>query len=632
MQIDTWGAIAPLVLIAALALVGIGAAMALAVRWNPVDAFLAAPALGVTGVLSAGVLVRLAGLPWTPLTAAVPIAAGVGLLAWLGRRASPTPTPSGPADAAAVAVGLLASAVLVAVPLMTGAPRPTSISQLADTSFHLSATRLLAETQSGSLLDAGKVLWNTPFLYPGGFHVLAASLVAWLGVETTVAAHAVVLVAMALIFPASLMLLTRTLAPGQPAVTAGAGAASSLFMMFPFFIGTFGPTWSNMLSTAMIPLLLALLARLTPRQALDGATLTPTLLLAVAVTCGIAGAQPNGLYGAALLGAPLVLLQLARQDAPRHVRVRRMLVAAGGVAVLLALTIAFPAKVQFEHVPGPGPELMPMLMVGAMIGYGVWEHHLGILAVQLLGLGYAVWRRRWWPVVAFVLVEIGWFVTSSPAAGLVRHLSWPWWHTPYRILALAVIPATVLVGFGVQAAWDLARARGRAVGVLAGALTVGLLATGGWLETGDRVNQVRGYYQPEAPGYWFVTPDDFTALRELGGLVPAGDAVAVNPWVGGEYLHVASGRRPLFPQSYAALRSADADLLGRQLAQISTAPAVCEAAQRLGVTHVITGGRTWRVPDRERPLYQGLEGVPNAPGFTRVATSGAFTLYALPAC
>lgn len=124
MEVTWWGAL-PLVALAAVALVLIGWAVAWALRWSPLDGALAGPGLGVVVLLCLGVVVRVVGLPWHPLVAAV----GLGLVILVARLVSPSaPARLGNPEGIerrtwpAALMGIVAGGVASCAPVVLGIP------------------------------------------------------------------------------------------------------------------------------------------------------------------------------------------------------------------------------------------------------------------------------------------------------------------------------------------------------------------------------------------------------------------------------------------------------------------------------------------------------------------------------
>jgi hypothetical protein len=166
------------------------------------------------------------------------------------------------------------------------------------------------------------------------------------------------------------------------------------------------------------------------------------------------------------------------------------------------------------------------------------------------------------------------------------------------------------------------------VAVLA-VLALFVLLTQG-LYTGQHREVLGPYFHPTEEVDSFVTPQELTALRTLAARVPAGAVVAENPWNGGSYMYLVSGRRMLFP-SEKSMRPGDPQLLARRLDDAGSDPAVCRAAQSQRVRFALTGG-TPATKGRSPLQYRGIDAVGSSPAFRQVAEAAPYRLYELVGC
>jgi hypothetical protein len=139
-------------------------------------------------------------------------------------------------------------------------------------------------------------------------------------------------------------------------------------------------------------------------------------------------------------------------------------------------------------------------------------------------------------------------------------------------------------------------------------------------------------YREEGPDYSWVTPQEYAALPQLSGFVPAGSVVAANPYRGGMFFYVASGVEVFYPTENS-LMLPDRRLIGTSLTLVESLPAVCSAAARHRVEYVLTGGsmHIWGVLDHTAE-YAGVDAVADNPRFEVVAQSGPYTLRRVPKC
>lgn len=122
----------------------------------------------------------------------------------------------------------------------------------------------------------------------------------------------------------------------------------------------------------------------------------------------------------------------------------------------------------------------------------------------------------------------------------MRYLTWPWWNGMQRVLAVATIPAAILVGLGGQGIAALFERRGRQFMAVAVAVVLLSMTAAMGMRAPWKIATLGHWYSQS--GYPRITSPELASLRELGSMVPESSAVAINPWLGGEYLYLASGR------------------------------------------------------------------------------------------
>jgi hypothetical protein len=155
-----------------------------------------------------------------------------------------------------------------------------------------------------------------------------------------------------------------------------------------------------------------------------------------------------------------------------------------------------------------------------------------------------------------------------------------------------------------------------------------VLGTHGYVQ--EHRDFLRGYFFPGKARSW-ASDAELRALRELSARIPPEALTAANPWSGGTYLYIVSGRRLLIPTE-KALRPGDRELLAAELDRAGTDPDVCAAARRQNVQYAITGGIPFLWGEDRVDLYRGIDSVGASDAFTKVATAGPYTLYRLTGC
>jgi hypothetical protein len=258
-------------------------------------------------------------------------------------------------------------------------------------------------------------------------------------------------------------------------------------------------------------------------------------------------------------------------------------------------------------------------------------------ALVLAGLVVVVLRHRQqlWLPVAFLAVGGLYYLNTAVDSETTRLLTWPWYNNAPRLSALLVVPAAVLATAALAAAASgLERlvSRWRPLGGTAATAAVAaaylLVSLGG--STPAHQALLEPFFKEKADYAW-ADRSELGALRELGRQLPADARVAANPYSGGSFLYLVSGRRVLYT-SEKAMAAGDLQLIGRKIDEIGSDPEVCAAVRRQGVTHVLTGGTPSSFGPNRDKRYAGLAGVSLSPDFEYVTQAGPFRLFRVVGC
>jgi hypothetical protein len=635
----TWVEALPVVAVAVLLMFGPGALAARlgGASWSTsiaVGPLLTTTALTVTGVLAAAAGVRWS--VWVFAAGAVVLWGAFGLLGLALRRGPEPRGDGGPVSSLLVAGGIALLGVAAVVLPTTGSP--TAFPQSPDTLYHLGTIEWMLQGGDISVLHAGgfSSVSGTGF-YPAAFHDFAATLALLTGTSPVVAASSTILVIAGIVWPLGVVLLARQLLGHGwwPSMAAGLGAIA--FSSFPFWLMSYGVLWPNVYGQAILPAAIALLVTAVrgPRR------LRSTLLVAASLP-GLGLAHPNAFIAFGLIAVAIVVGDLASriwQDRRDH-RGRAIALACGLVVGLAAFAGAWAlatersAAMRASNPRGPemtlrdglvdavffGPrDLSPLWVVGVLVLVG---------AVTLL-----VRRKHWWVLLAHAAFGLLYVLDASVDSSRTRLLTWPWYNNSPRLAALMVLTGALLFAVALTGATDLAAKvlRGRLPQWVAPAAVAALVvaATGG---LGHSAQQgALGQYFDRPAERSFATAAEIDGLRLLGRRIPASSVVAANPWKGATYLYLTSDRRLLFPTE-KSFAPGDRELLGRHLDDAASDPAVCAAARRQHVDYVITGGTTMTASGGQAARYRGIDDVPKASGFTKVASAAGYDLYRLDAC
>ena len=648
----SWPQLLPAVVVAVAVFLVPGALLLRSIGIGWLTALLAAPVVSVAVIVAAGVAMRAVGVTWTAATGlvAVMVVVVVGLLAaraigsrW--PRIAERPTASAAAVRAVLTVGTvcLAAGYLV---FAGGADSPLAIPQMPDVVFHLGAVEWMVRHGSASALDVTQYAqMESPLSYPGVFHAVTAATVAWTGLPVTATWHAMLIVVVGVVWPFGVMLLARVVLGRSTAVLIAAGLFTLVFTSFPTRFLAWGPLWSNLLADALLPAVLAgALCAVAPTAMLADRAFaggrTRSLGYAALGLLVLLGTQPNAVASGAIMGGAVVAgalphwrVALDRRWAERWVRLPWFLVGVGlatafSIVVIPAKMFAINAHVRASWAVA-GAE-------AATLFDGNWLQAGVVLALVVMGaVRLARDRRRRWVVgslAAFVVIFLALYALNGP---IVRLITWLWWNDHYRVQAVLVLPAVVCATAGAVAigAWlarrrpDPARVRQGLIALVA--ITVVVALRGGIPVHRDLLDAT---YREDSPQYSWVLPQEYAALTQLAGFVPAGSVVAANPYRGGMFFYVAGGVEVLFPTENS-LQLLDRRLLGTSIQRVESLPQVCAAAVRQRVDFVLTGGdmHIWGVLDHTAE-YAGVDATAFVPTFEVVARAGPYTLRRVPTC
>jgi hypothetical protein len=649
-----WWDVVPVALTAAVVLFvpGFAAARLVGVR-GPLG-LVVAPVTTTTAVVALGVGFAAVGLPWTTATLVLGVLVTWCLAYLVGlplRRRSARSVPEASASDRAFWLAIVGASIfgLIAVTLVLAgvASSPEAFPQHPDTIFHLGDAQWMLEHRDASVLHAHG--FDSPLgtgFYPAAFHVLVASTAMLTGVPVVVATTAFVIVVCGVAWPIGMVLLSRVVLAPTLAVSAAAAVAAMAFTVFPYKLLGFGVLWPNAFGQALVPATLgAALLLVRGYEARRNVARGPLAVVTIATIPGLVVAHPNALFTLAILLAvaitgAVVSAAWRSRDRPRRAAAQLGLLALGLAATAAAVTTVRPANM--VATGDPGPELDRLGAFWDLFWFaprGARDLHLVTVGV-LVGLVWVAVRvpRGRWIIPAFALTWLMVWLNVAVDDPATRYLTWPWYNQAFRLGAVNVIPAALLLTAGLvtaatalTAAAHALRLRSAWLPALATALTLIAFVAATRGGVGAHRQSINYYFHPTQAGSW-ATPKELMSLRALARHIPADAVVAANPWNGGTYLYVVSGRRLLIPTE-KALSPGDRTLIASSLDQAGTDPAVCAAVRRQHVTYAITGGDAfhWAAPEDER-AYAGIDAVGRSSAFTKVSASAPYTLYRLTSC
>ena len=643
----SWLAATPVVMIAIIVLFlpGLVGARLVGVSW--LTALTLSPGLSTSTVILTGVAAPMVGLRWGPFS----LCLGIAML-WLGafilgrRLRHRAPVEPRWNSSLAVGIAVLIAAVGVATVLMPVAGSPQAFPQHPDTIFHLGDAQWMLEHGDISVLHASGFSSPTSGFYPAAFHGMVVTIAQLSGASVVVSTSAFVLVIAGLAWPLGCILLARTILGPSKAVVIAVGVTSVAFSAYPFMLMGFGVLWPNLFGQTLLPSALALLAislGVTRVERVPIVGRSRALWLLLATVPGLALAHPNAFVTLLVFGYLMIagwLINKAwrvRISSHRHAMVILIIWLTITLVGAIAMTAIAPGSMKATGKPGPElgrHEAITDTLLFAPRGAAL----LWILAVfVLIGVGVVLIRRVGpkWLVAALVLMMAMFYLNVAVDTSAARLLTWPWYNNAVRLAAVGVLPAALLAAAGLAAAAQLLKASlGRLHLTDAGAGLITalafLIATGGAYTTAHRA-VIWPFFHP-VPSHSWASPTELESLHYLAQYIPKDAKVAANPWDGGTYLYIVSGRHLLLPTEKSVVPG-DRALLAAHLAQAGRSPQVCAAAKRQHVRYAITGGRpfAWGAATA-RNDFHGIDRVGSSSAFRLVATKAPYKLYEMTRC
>lgn len=645
----SWREAIPVLVVAVALLFVPGTLAALAARARLLAAIAIGPVLTSTFLTVSGVVCGALGIRWTVPVLFVSLALCVIVVGAAGRLLSKRTTPVEGGPLLGTAVGVVVALAVFLVAMGKELPTPEAIPQHPDTIFHLGAAQWMLEHGDISVLHAAGFATPTGTgFYPAAFHDFTSSIALLTGSSVVVASSVFVITIAAIAWPLGCAVLAMSLLGRRASVAIAAAIASVCFTGYPYFLMGFGVLWPNLFGQALLPAALLLVVSVTGSPAEQGYAAAPRrmslFLLAVSLP-GLTLAHPNAFVSLCVFVAILVLGRVVaygwRARRERGALVRNGAVGLGIVVVALGGLAQRPQGM--FNTGAAGPEASAARALHDMVLFSPRETRpLVLLSVFVIAGALILLFRRpgaRWVAVGLALFSCLFWVNVAVDSDAARFFTWPWYNNAVRIQAVGVLPAVIAAATAFVYVGDLAarylrshrpslREHHAGLAAVGALLAVFLVVTQGYV--GAHAAILHRYFHPKPADSW-VTNQELRSLRALSQHIPPNEVVAANPWNGGTYLYVVSGRRLLVPTEKANT-SPDRELLSRHLNEVGTNPEICTVAERQHVEWAITGGRPFSWSKGREKLYAGIDHVGTSPAWKPVASSAPYTLYERIAC
>lgn len=654
----TWSHFALAYVLGAVFLLGPGYLFLSAVRLPAWHRVLLAPLVSAAWVAGLGIVFAWVGLRydgWTVIAATVVVAAAVGAVVrltpaggWLMSDRDTAAARTSPAVWLALAGTLVVSAAIWCVQFLRSLSGPAAITRAYDTPWHASIIKMFLTTGDGSTLTAAGVDHTVgSTFYPAAWHDMVA-LTAGLGHAPVFGGiNAVVMGELTLVWPLSMIAFVTALFGRRAVPVVATGIVGCLFAAFPLTFLSWGIIYSNLYGYALLPALSALCVWLFADRLPDG---LGRRIVAIAFVVGFVGdaiAQPNAVFTLAVLMLPMILGVLYRWLAPRS-----RWVALGACVALVVVGAA--AWVGVAHTPmmhrtttldRPTAGSLGKAVTSALFqGYGKGRDQWALALAVLLGvvLLLALRRCRQWLVASYVLISLCYVVSASQQ--VETHLHWlrmnltGYWYNDYNRLAGATIMIAVpLAVVAIDIVVEYAERRlPQAVAVATAAVVALALAAG--VLTSSQFHQHRSELREMAARNSELYGGRVAFLRRVSRTVPAGQAVANNPFDGSVYGWSLFGLDVFFKsysQNWIGDMSPAMVQVANHLDQAARDPRVCAALRQYHVTYALkmsTRGRLITTVWHGTRIWTGQHLTAHTPGFKPVMHGPGATLYKITAC
>ena len=579
---------------------------------------------------------------WTPVVlTAIAVAAVAAAVNVLSRRGRERPVPTRRTGLLSLWV-LAGAAVLIGAQVITVIGSPENISQSFDNVFHLNAVRYVLDTGSASPLTVGSMTSETGgvWFYPSGWHGTVALVAQISGASIMTASNATTILVAALVWPASVLLLTRTLMGGSPVVMIAAGALSGLIPAFPILMLDYGVLYPYLLGVALVPAALAAMLALLGLDREEPSR--PAVILVFAVLGalpGIAVAHPGAFVAwmvLAMVAAVIAYIALLRRRPGRAAVIRYSVVM--GVAVLAAAGAWKVLKPAAEARGWPVEQSVAQA-IGQAITVAPTYGNVPWIVVALLAVGVvAAFRERRRPQVfalaALFVVGMLYVVASAlPWHQLRDLLTAAWYNNAPRLAALLPLVVIPLAagGAAVLVRWIRERLastdRKRPVLVVTSAIV--LLALGGQAYASLEAVRMASAVYMYTDDSRLLTLDEKTLLERIPEEVPEDAAIAGSAWTGAGLAYAFSDRDVLMPHMLMDFSDDDLEILD-DLVDARPGTAVCEAIDRTRVLYLLDFG-TREIHGAEHE-YDGLADPEDSDALTLVDEVGDARLYRVTGC
>jgi hypothetical protein len=482
-----------------------------------------------------------------------------------------------------------------------------AIPQRWDPVFHANGIRYIAETGDGGLYGVSSVNRYGPEgsqFYPNAYH-LAGSLVYMITGATVPTVINAMTLPIAGLFGLSMAALVREC--GGRSVLAGAAALTAAAVNSGVYESISNGLVPFALSTAFTPLAPMIMHRYLVRP-----NVTNGMVLVLAAA-GLLVVHSSALFAGLLFAVPMLIHRWWTESSTIGKDIKHLLpiAVAGGALTILQLLGALD---QAAGAYGYRPWNSAKPIREALWHLFMFQHtapYPQYVLVAFLVIGVLTYRRlnglRWMTGAALIFGTFWMLVACWGGLSWVIVLSRPWWNDHFRMIALAMIPFSLLVAHGMAETqrWLAKVATERLpgftkrrsavrVGSAAAVVVVIGVASLGFYAPLNKEVVAHAYHKSKRDragemGQIAVTPLEEKAMYKMAEIAEPGERVMNDRNDGSVWLYALTGVKSVAAHYDDNVPPKDAALLADHFREYPTNPEVRAAVKRLNIKHVFVG-------------------------------------------
>lgn len=534
-----------------------------------------------------------------------------------------------------------------------------------DNQTHLTAVRAFLDSGTWSSLAVDQYLaapkTADPYLsgqsfYPAALHDIVCFVCSLTSVSVPCGFNAVNTVFVAIVVPASLFSLIKSVFPGERFALAAGAVTAGASAVFPWWLFIAGPLYPNFAGFALVPACAGCCIALLKTH-LVIRKLPSVAVLVLCIIASLALLQPNTLFYffiiIAAFGSSLIY---------HGVRERKGALPAVGAVVLFAAAVVV-VWIAFRHVP----------LLQAVIGYeqstkkGIAKAFINLIGLvgtnplyaiaALAGIIACFKKRLFWIVIPALFMAAAYVFARLDPAGIGNFIG-GFWYTDIRRLGpcfgFSLIPLAAY-GLGLLLKWISSKTNKQAPGghkapILAGivAMTffglnlfpsfeVEILDTTHFAGFGKYTDQIYRTYNPATEHNYSTEEVEFVdrVKSEIGEY-----ALVINqPNDGSTFAYAINHLNTYYRHCRVGNQTDDSKAIRTKLADYSSNSKVQKAVADIGAEYVLQldQGATmedgsWLPQYKDPKPWKGIDAIrDDTPGFTLVLSDGDMRLYRIDA-